>query len=32
VREWAKENGIEVKERGRVPKDIVTRYRAATGK
>ena len=32
VREWAKGNGIEVKERGRVPKDIVARYRAATGK
>ena len=32
VREWARENGVEVKDRGRVPKDIVARYKAATGK
>jgi hypothetical protein len=32
VREWARENDIEVKERGRVPQDIVARYKAATGK
>jgi nucleoid-associated protein Lsr2 len=31
VRVWAKEQGIDVKERGRVPGDIVERYRAATG-
>jgi hypothetical protein len=31
VREWAKEQGIEVKERGRVPADIVERYKTATG-
>ncbi len=31
VREWAKEQGIEVKERGRVPADIVEKYKAATG-
>ena len=32
VREWAKAQGIEVKERGRVPADVVARFRAATGK
>ena len=32
IREWAKENGIEVKGRGRLPKDIVARYRTATGR
>ena len=32
IREWARENGIEVKDRGRVPKDIVARYKAAVGK
>jgi Lsr2 len=31
VREWAKEQGIEIKDRGRVPADIVTRYREAVG-
>jgi hypothetical protein len=32
VRDWAKAEGIEVKDRGRVPADIVARYHAATGK
>lgn len=32
IREWARGNGIEVKDRGRVPKDVVARYKAATGK
>jgi hypothetical protein len=31
VREWAKGQGIEVKDRGRVPADIVERYKAAAG-
>ncbi|HET9080224.1 MAG TPA: Lsr2 family protein [Trebonia sp.] len=31
VREWAREQGIEIKERGRVPADIVEKYRKATG-
>jgi hypothetical protein len=31
VREWAKEQGIEVKDRGRVPADIVEQYKTATG-
>ena len=30
VREWAKVQGIEVKERGRVPADLVARFKAAT--
>jgi hypothetical protein len=31
VRDWARENGIEVKDRGRVPADVVARYEAAQG-
>ena len=31
VREWAKSKGLEVKERGRVPADIVARYKAEQG-
>jgi hypothetical protein len=31
VRAWAKEQGIDIKERGRVPGDIVEKYRAAQG-
>jgi Lsr2 len=30
VREWAKAQGIEVKDRGRVPADLVARFKAAT--
>ena len=29
VRSWAREQGIEIKDRGRVPADIVTKYEAA---
>ncbi len=32
VRAWAKDQGIDIKERGRVPVDVVARYRQATGK
>ena len=32
VREWAKEQGIEVKERGRIPAGLVVKFKAATGK
>jgi len=32
VREWAKAQGIEIKDRGRVPAEVVARFRAATGK
>lgn len=31
VRDWAKEQGIEIKDRGRVPANIVEQYRVATG-
>jgi hypothetical protein len=31
VREWAKGQGIEVKDRGRVPVGVVEQYKAATG-
>jgi hypothetical protein len=30
VREWAKAQGIEVKNRGRVPADLVVKFKAAT--
>ena len=32
VREWAKAQGIEVKDRGRVPAELVVKFTAATGK
>jgi hypothetical protein len=32
VREWARSQGIEVKDRGRVPAGIVAKYREAAGK
>ena len=31
VREWAKSQGIEVKDRGRVPADLVVKFKAAVG-
>jgi hypothetical protein len=31
VREWAREQGIEIKERGRVPANVVEKYRDAVG-
>ena len=31
VRAWAREQGIDIKERGRVPATIVAQYREATG-
>ena len=31
VRVWAKSQGIEVKDRGRVPADLIRQFRAATG-
>jgi Lsr2 len=31
VREWAKGNGYEIKDRGRVPADLVAKYQAASG-
>lgn len=32
IRAWAKGQGIEIKDRGRVPADIVAQYRGATGR
>ena len=31
VREWAKSQGMEVKERGRIPAELMVKFRAATG-
>jgi len=31
VREWAKSHGFEVKDRGRVPAELVVKFQAATG-
>jgi hypothetical protein len=31
IREWAKAQGIEVKDRGRVPAELGVKFRAATG-
>ena len=31
VRAWARENGHDIKDRGRVPADLVAKYEAATG-
>jgi hypothetical protein len=32
VRDWAKANGLEIKDRGRVPANVINKFRAATGK
>jgi hypothetical protein len=32
VRAWARAQGLDVKERGRVPADLITQYQAAAGK
>jgi Lsr2 len=31
VREWAKEQGIDIRERGRVPASVVEKYKTAAG-
>ena len=31
VREWAKSQGIEVKDRGRIPAELVVKFKAAVG-
>ena len=31
VRAWARENGYAIKDRGRVPADLVAKYRVASG-
>lgn len=32
IRNWARENGYDIKDRGRVPADVVAKYQAAVGK
>jgi hypothetical protein len=32
VRSWARENGIDVKDRGQLPASVLDKYRAATGR
>ena len=32
VRDWAKTNGVEIKNRGRVPAKVVTKFLTATGR
>lgn len=32
VREWARAQGIEVKDRGRIPAELVVKFKAATGR
>ena len=32
IRNWARENGYDIKDRGRGPADLVAKYQAATGK
>lgn len=32
IRAWARENGYDIKDRGRVPADLVAKYQEATGK
>jgi hypothetical protein len=31
IRNWARENGYDIKDRGRVPADLVAKYEAAIG-
>ena len=31
IRNWAREQGYDIKDRGRVPADLVAKYHAATG-
>jgi hypothetical protein len=32
VRDWARGQGLEVKDRGRIPAELVVKFKAATGK
>ena len=32
IRNWARDNGIDIKDRGRVPADVVAKYHAAMGR
>jgi nucleoid-associated protein Lsr2 len=31
VRAWAREQGVDIKDRGRIPADVIAKYQAATG-
>jgi hypothetical protein len=31
VRDWARTHGMEVKDRGRIPAELIVRFQAATG-
>ena len=31
IREWAKESGFDIKDRGRVPANVIEKYKAAVG-
>jgi hypothetical protein len=32
IRDWAKANNVDIKERGRVPAEVIAQFKAATGK
>ena len=32
IRNWARDNGIDIKDRGRVPAEVVAKYHAAMGR
>jgi len=32
IRDWARENGYDIKDRGRIPGEMVAKYQAATGR
>jgi len=32
VRDWARANGLDVKDRGRVPAEVIAKFKAAAGK
>jgi hypothetical protein len=32
VRDWARSQGLEVKDRGRIPAELIAQFKAATGK
>jgi Lsr2 len=32
IREWAREHGMDVSERGRIPTEVIERYEAANGR
>jgi hypothetical protein len=32
VRDWARSNGLDIKDRGRVPADVIAKFKASAGK